>query len=151
MQQYGRFPSDVDTREVAIQELYPGCGCVVKTIILREELPDYTKQPDDTYIGLDPSGECARHLEMEGLRQEWQAFEQRFKSGHGDWTPTREERLAHERVGRELLLVELETLPRVSPEDVAHARNYLDPARWRSSDFLARVFPILADRSRKKS
>ena len=36
----------------------------------REELSDYTRQPDGTYIGLDPSGECSTHLERETTRTE---------------------------------------------------------------------------------
>lgn len=70
MLNYGDFHSDVDARMVTIQQRYPGCGCVLDTTIPREELPDYTEQPDGTYIGLDPSGECASHLELETTRTE---------------------------------------------------------------------------------
>lgn len=84
--------------------------------------------------------------EKETLLKEWREFEDKFKSGHGDWSPSPEEWIQQEQTGRRLLLAALKELPGVDPDRIAHCERYLEPFFWRASDFLERVIPIVAYR-----
>ena len=66
---YGQFHSDVNTEQITLQQLYPGCQHVLETTICSEELPDYQQQSDGTYVSAHAPDECAACLQEKEIGQ----------------------------------------------------------------------------------
>lgn len=55
--------------------------------------------------------------ELQQLLKAYYLFNDRFKSGLGKWTPTKEDWLEHEEVGRKILLLAIQQyVPAIDPK-----------------------------------